>query len=164
MNKEKLEEIYIKPENRLSQESLAGFGNLEKTKPVVEMIENEVYPRYIFGGHLVVKSQLGESKADIMITVSHNIKKKNLEIRGRMRYAETGRKTVFAFPDKFKETEYEDARQTAKNMYLKLMRESAFKPLEVPWELEIPANSSVEEIVKLMESSNHFNIGMIPQK
>lgn len=159
------EEICIKPENRMSEleMSAAGFGNSENMQPVIEMIEGKTSPVYIFGGPLVFKSTLGNSSMDIMITVLHHIKDKKLELRGRMRYQDNGRKTVFSFPKMFDVKEYEDARQVARNMYLKLIKESMFKPREVPWELEIPKNASTNEVIRLMDESNHFNIG-IPEK
>ena len=49
-------------------------------------------------------------------------------------------------------------------MYLKLIKESAFKPAEVPWELKIPFGSSAKKAIRLMDESNHFNIGMVPKK
>lgn len=165
MNKEKIEEIYVKPENRMSEVemSAAGFGNSENTQPVIEMVEGKKIPVYIFGGPLVMRSPLGDAHMDIMITVMHHIKEKKLELRGRIRYKDTGRKTVFSFPKTFDAKQYEDARQEARNMYLKLIKDSPFKPLEVPWELEIPKNASVKEVIRLMDESNHFNIG-IPEK
>jgi hypothetical protein len=167
MNKTKEEEFFVKPENRMSEEemSAAGFGNSENTvRPVVEMIEGKTVPAYIFGGPLVFKSALGDSYLDIMLTLLHHIKEKKLELRGRMRYKNTGRKTVFSNPKMFDAKDYEDARQEARNMYLKLIKESAFKPSEVPWELEIPFGSSAKKAIRLMDESNHFNIGMVPQK
>jgi len=166
MNKTKEKEIYINPENRMTEKEMAsaGFGDLKNTQPVVEMIENKVQPVYIFGGPLVMHSKLGDANMDIMITLSHHIKEKKLELRGRIRYTSTGRKTVFSFPKMFDVKEYEDARQAARNMYLKLIKESPFKPSETAWELEIPFGSNVNDTIKLMDESNHFNIGLPSKK
>ena len=166
MNKLSGKEIYVKPENRMSEEEMAtAFSGDSKNKiqPVVEMIEGKTMPVYIFGGPLVFKSELGDSDLDIMLTLLHHIKDKKLELRGRMRYKATGRKTLFSNPKMFSIKEYEDARQTARNMYLKLIKDSPLKPLETAWELEIPIKATANDAIKLMEESNHFNIG-IPSK
>lgn len=165
MNKEETEEIFVKPENRMSEEqmSLAGFGNQESVKPVVEMVEGKTMPVYVFGGPLVMHSTLGDAHMDIMLTLLHHIKEKKLELRGRMRYKDTGRKTVFSFPKMFGVKEYEDAKQNARNMYLKLIKDSPFKPFETAWELEIPFRSNAHKTIKILEESNHFDIG-IPTK
>ena len=166
MNREKTEEIFISPENIMSEQQMAtaGFGNSEnEIRPVVEMEEGRVIPVYIFGGPLVFKSQFGDSYMDIMLSLSHHIKEKKLELRGRMRYKDTGKKTVFGGKKMFNLAEYEDAKQTARNMYLKLIKETNIKPSETAWELEIPFGTNANDTIKLMDQSNHFNIG-IPLK
>ncbi len=160
-------EIYIKPENRMSEADMqrAGFGDSkDKGKPVVEMEEGRVMPVYIFGGPLVLKSSMGDCHLDLMLVLSHHKKERKLELRGRMRYADTGRKTVFSIPRMFDIKEYDEARQQARDMYLKLIKETPMKPSETAWELEIPIGTNTDDTIILMEESNHFNIGIAPKK
>ena len=160
-------EIYIKPENRISAKDMqkAGFGDLKETgTPVVEMEEGRVMPVYIFGAPLVLKSSMGEGHLDLMLVLSHHIKEKKLELKGRMRYADTGRKTVFSIPQMFDVKDYDDARQQARDMYLKLIKETPMKPSETAWELEIPIGTNTEDTMQLMDESDHFNIGIAPKK
>src|SRR3989344_2617913 len=158
-------EIYIKPENRMSEDDMqkAGFGNLkDASHPVVEMEEGRVMPVYIFGGPLVLRSSMGNCNLDLMLVLSHHIKERKLELRGRMRYADTGRKTVFSIPQMFGVKDYDDARQQARDMYLKLIRETPMKPSETAWELEIPIGTNTDDTIQLMDESDHFNIGIAP--
>ena len=159
-------EIYIKPENRMSEDEMkkAGLGDLKDTgTPVVEMEEGRVMPVYIFGAPLVLKSSMGEGHLDLMLVLSHHIKERKLELRGRMRYA-TGRKTVFSIPEMFNAKDYDDARQQARDMYLKMIRETSMKPAETAWELEIPFGTNTDDTIQLMDESDHFNIGIAPKK
>jgi len=167
MNKEKTEEIFISPANQMTEDQIAtaGFGDSKnEIRPVVEMEEGRVVPVYIFGGPLVFKSNLGNSLMDIMFTLSHHIKENKLSLRGRMRYKSTGRKTVFGGVKMFDLAEYDDAKQSARNMYLKLIRETNIKPSENGWELEFPIGSTTKEIVEAMNESGHFDICIVPKK
>ena len=166
MDKEKINEIYVKPENRLTQEQMekSFLESKESCAPVVEMHDGKVMPLYMFGGPLVLRSKLGDSNMDIMITLLHHVAEDKIELRGRIRYEATGRKTVFNRPEMFNISEYEDARQTARNMYLQLIKETPIKPLSTACELEFPVGETTENIIQKMEQSNHFNIGIAPTK
>lgn len=166
MDKEKLNKIYIKPENKMPEEQMASCFSKQHTLagPVVEMHEGKMMPLYVFGGFLVIRSKLGDANLDIMISLIHHIKEDKIELRGRIRYEATGRKTVFKHPEMFSLKDYEDAKQEVRNMYLKLIKETPIKPLTTAWELEFPIGETTENIIQKMEQSNHFNIGIAPTK
>ena len=166
MDKEKLSEIYIKPENRLPEEQINKCLSESKksSAPVVEMHDGKVMPVYMFGGALVIRSKLGNANMDIMMTLMHHVESDKIELRGRIRYETTGRKTVFNRPEMFDLKDYEDARQEVRNMYLQLIKETPIKPLATAWELEFKIGETTENIIKKMEASNHFNIGIVPTK
>jgi hypothetical protein len=163
MNQQQEKEIYVKPENRMSEEEMSssGLGDpRNKMHPVIEIIEDQTMPLYIFGKPLVFKSTFGNANLDIMLTILHHIKDNKLELRGRIRYESTGRKTIFSNPKMFEIYEYENAKKELENMYLELIENSPFKPAGPAWALEIPIKATANDVIELLEESNHFNIGI----
>ena len=133
-------------------------------KPVIEMEEGRVMPVYMFMASLKFVTEIGNSNLSFMASVVHNIKEKNLEIRGRMRYEDTGRKTVFAFPNKYKTSELLETQREIKRMYNDILKDLPFLEAKTYDEISFDLNETSESMIKKMNDSNLFNIGVAPIK
>lgn len=149
--------------NKMSEEQLEDFKkSIEyKAVPVTEMEEGRIMPVFILGLPMKFKTFLGETNCDLMLSISHLIKQEQLEIRGRMRFESTGNKTIFSIKKTFKKSEYDDAKDKIYQVIESMTENMPLYPVTEPWELEFPFDATMDEIVKKMDDSNHFDIGSI---
>ena len=155
----KMPKLKISPENEMSKEDTEDMmKNLGK--PIIEMEEKKIMPLYMFIGTLEFMTQIGGSIMNFMASVMHNKKEKCLEIRGRMRYEDTGRKTVFNFPETFQINELPKAKEKIKDMYQTMLKQMPIIQKEPIFELEFRINESSDSIIQKMNDSNKFNIGI----
>ncbi len=164
----KRKEPFISEDNRMDPKAMEGFlKNKDKNegKPIIEMDEERVMPLYMFIGTIGLKTTFGEATMDLMCTVIHLKKTGELEIRGRMRYQDTGNKDVFTIPKTFKLEDLEKAKKEIKNLYAGIFfKEPRFEEKEPPFELNFKVNEDIDGIIEKMNKSNKFNIGIAPKK
>ena len=154
----------ISEENKMDPEKMKEMEE-NLGKPIIEMEEDRIMPVYMLMGELVFKTKIGESGMSYMVTISHNKKDGLLETRGRMRYEDTGNKTVFEAKEKYKVIELEKAKDEVRKMYKDMLKDiPSFKEREPYFELEFNINESTDSIVKKMNDSNRFNIGVSEKK
>ena len=95
---------------------------------------------------------------------SHLKKTDEIEVRGRMRYEATGRKTVFAFKEKFKLNELDRAKKEIRKAY-ESMRNGMWLIETTPTcELNFEINESMDSIMKKINDSDQFNVTQLDKK
>lgn len=129
-----------------------------ETKPIIEIDEKRIMPLYMFIGTVEFILQ-GSSIGNLMITILHQKKTNTLEIRGRMRYEDTGRKTEFKIPGEYKLENLEIAKKEIKNFYEKMLIDLALIETEPIFELEFKVNEKIDDLIQKINDSNKFNIG-----
>lgn len=152
-----METPYISPQNRMPQEEKDNFGS----EPIIEMSDtkNLLYMalrNMTFGG---------TAHVDYMASLIYDTEKKTIQMRGRMRYEDTGRKTIFntkAEPYSLKT--YNKKKALIKEFTELLLKDvPLFKPSEDLFELEFSIGEDTDSIIQKMNNSNRFNIGTIPK-
>jgi len=165
--REKREKLpFISEENKMDPEMISQFENYKgDPKPVIEMIEDEIMPLNIFIAKFI--SNIKESEdidLNLMLTILHLKKENKLEIRGRMRYEDTGRKTIFTLPESFKLEELDKAKAIVFEFYTGIVKELPFIPVEKPYEIDFEVNEKANKVIKKLNDSNQFNFGTIDKK
>ena len=158
--------IKIKEENKMNSENLKEFKeNKDNMKPIIELSE-KVMPLYMFLGTMAFETPFGDTPIDFMATILHNKETQKLEIRGRIRFQDTGRKTSIKGPDNLTSDnlDFEIAKKSIKNLYEKQLELIPLKEITPPFELSFDLNESMDSIIEKMNNSNKFNIGTIPIK
>jgi len=154
--KKKTKKLKIKKENKMDIETYESFiDNKLGNKAIIEIREEELMPLYIFIANL----EFMKTPTDFMVSIIHKVKTNELEIRGRMRYEVTQRKTVFTIPKKFKLNELKEAKKEIKDLYKAMIKETPFRPVKKTFELNFKVGETAENIIQIMEKSNKFNIG-----
>lgn len=158
------ERVRAKQENTTNEAETDGHTNLENmARPVVEMEESRVMPLFIFIGNLKAP-KIGDTKMNYMCTASHLKKTDEIEIRGRMRYEATGRKTVFSFKEKFRLNELNLAKEKIRKAY-EAMRTGMWLIETTPtYELNFEVNESLDSIIKKINNSDQFNVTQLDKK
>lgn len=152
----------IKPENRLNMEEI---GHIDTTdEPIVRMEEGVVMPLYIMIGVVELKTPIGGSIMNLMGVASYLREKDEIEVRGRMRFEATGRKTAFQMNRRFKPEELIEAQWAIKDMYTKMVKDMGLIEKEPIFELNFGKNDTTEEIIEKMNQSDKFNIGSFEKK
>lgn len=149
---------WISPANRMDNEESSQMGH----EPIIEMSETK---NLLYMG-LRNLTFADSSVVDFMASLIYDVKAKTIEMRGRMRFEDTGNKTVFS--DKVAkpysiETYNEKKKQIRSFTELLLNDVPLFKPLEDLFELEFSIGEDVDSITQKMNDSNRFNIGVIPK-
>ena len=158
--------IKIKKENKMDPKDLKELKeNKDNMKPIIELSE-KVMPLYMFLGSMAFETSLGDTPIDLMVTILHNKETQKLEIRGRLRFQDTGRKISMEGQNNLNSDNigFEIAKKAIKNLYEKQLELIPLKELESPFELSFDLNESIDSIVEKMNKSNKFNIGTIPIK
>ena len=157
---------FISEENKMDPEMTSKFKNYKgQPKPVIEMIEKEIMPLHIFVGPFV--SNLDESSDEnlnLMLTILHIKKNDTLQIRGRMRYDSTGRKTIFTLPMVYNLDQIEEAKEVILDFYQGIERELPFTPTKEPDMIDFEVNQTAKSVIRKLNSSNLFDIGTIEKK
>ena len=150
--------------NATNEAEADGHTNSENiVSPVVEMEENRIMPLFIFIGNLKAP-KIGNTKMNYMCTASHLKKTNEIEVRGRMRYEATQRKTVFAFKEKFKLNELNLAKEKIRKAY-EAMRTGMWLIETTPtYELNFEVNESLDSIIKKINDSDQFNVTQLDKK
>ena len=143
---------------------MVGSTNSENTvRPIVEMEENRIMPLYLFIGNLKAP-KIGNSKMNYMCTASHLKETSEIEVRGRMRYEATGRKTVFSMKEKFKLRELDLVKEKIKKAY-QAMRTGMWLVETTPiFELNFEVNEHMDSIMKKINDSDQFNVTQLDKK
>ena len=161
--------IKIKKENKMDPKVLKelkkSINNKDNMKPIIEL-SKKVMPLYMFLGSMAFETSLGDTPIDFMATILHNKETQKLDIRGRIRFQDTGRKTSIKGLDNLTSNNlnFEIAKKSIKNLYEKQLELIPLKELEPPFELSFDLNESMDSILEKMNKSNKFNIGTIPIK
>ena len=136
------EETRANQNNAMNGAETDGPTNSENiASPVVEMEETRVMTLFIFIGNLKAP-KIGNTKMNYMCTASHLKKTNEIEVRGRMRYEATQRKTVFTFKEKFKLNELNLAKEKIRKAY-EVMRTGMWLIETTPtYELNFEVNES----------------------
>ena len=160
----------ISPKNKMDPDQVKKFTkNLgkEKSKPVIEIIEDKIMPLYIFGSNLEFQYTESKNKQNIhfMGTILHQKKTNKLEIRSRLRLEDTGdKKELPALLDKFTINDLHKAKNMLKKIYKQVKTGTPFikiKELKKPFELNFKVNETADNVIQKMNDSNQFNIGII---
>ena len=165
--REKREKLpFISEENKMDPRMISQFKNYKgNPKPVIEMIEKEIMPLNIFIAKFI--SNLKKSKnidLNLMLTILHLKKENKLEIRGRMRYEDTGRKTIFTLPKSFKLEELDKAKAIVLEFYTGMIKELPFIPVGEPYQINFEVNETINKVIKKLNNSNQFDFGTIDKK
>jgi len=167
MKAKKEKQPYISPENKMNPERLKNITN-NPTKPVIEMNPEKIMPLHMFIGILefIPIKNITQYKTiiNLMATILHNKKTNKLEIRGRIRYEDTERKTVFNIPKEFKLTELNKAKKEIKTFYTDMINNKMFKEVEPKFEIDFKINDDIDSIIKKLNDSNKFNIGIAKKR
>jgi len=166
--REKKIPFFINEENKMDPEILNSFlNNNQKPKPVIELNEDEIMPLYIF----IAKFKSGMAKPgekeiymNLMMTIIHLKKTNTLEIRARMKYENTGRKTIFTIPKNLKLKNLEIAKEIINEFYTGMAKKLPFKITEKPTELNFEINETIKNTIKKLNNSNQFDIGQAKEK
>ena len=148
----------ISPDNKMNKEQSDQLGS----EPIIEMSETK---NLLYMG-LRNMTFAETSHVNFMASLIYNTKEKTIEMRGRMRYEETNRKTVFS--DKKAEPysleTYNKKKKLIKSFTELLINDiPLFKPLEKLFEMEFSIGEDTDSITQKMNDSNRFNIGVIPK-
>jgi hypothetical protein len=159
---------YISPGNRMDpnnpiMKATKKELKTEEFKPIIEMSdENQII--YMAVQNLVF---MNTSHTNFMASIIHHKKAKTIEMRGRMRFEDTGRKTVFSTKDEdikpYTRANYQKMKWMIKDMPTMLVKETPFKPVEPIYELEFAINEDIDSIIKKLNDSNQFDIGVLPK-
>ncbi len=154
-----MEHPYISPNNRMDPTHQEGYKG---QKPIIEMSETK---NLLYMG-LRNLSFGGSSYVDFMASIIYDVKAKTIEMRGRMRYEDTGRKTEFS--DKKAEPyslkAYNEKKKQIQSFTDLLINDiPAYQPMEDLFELEFSIGEDIDSITQKMNDSNRFNIGVIPK-
>ena len=149
---------FISPDNKMDKEQSDQLGS----KPIIEMSETK---NLLYMG-LRNMTFTETSHVDFMASLIYDTKEKTIEMRGRMRYEETGRKTVFS--DKKAEPysleTYNEKKKLIRSFTELLINDiPLFKPMEDLFEIEFTIGEDTDSITQKMNDSNRFNIGIIPK-
>lgn len=150
----------ISPENRMSASDIPSLEELAANKPIVEFGDNYDL-LYIFSQPL----EFMGVGTHLMCSIVYDKKTKQIEMRGRMRFESTGRKTCFqSKPQRYSPLSYKKLKTKASSMSSILMKDiTAFVAVKPPVELEFALGEDVEAIIKKMNDSGEFNIGVAPK-
>lgn len=166
--REKEMPLFISDENKMDPEMISSFiNNKNKPEPVIELKEKETMPLYIFIAKFksgMVKQEKDEVYMNLMMTIIHLKKTQTLEIRARMKYEDTGRKTIFKIPKKYKIKDIEEAKKEIHEFYSGMISQLPFEATEPPFELEFDINENAKSIIKKLNDSNQFDIGQVKKK
>jgi hypothetical protein len=155
-------EPYISPENRMDPEEQSQINHSEA---IIEMSDDK---KVLFMGLRNLSfSPLPNisSPIDFMASIIYDTKNKTIELRGRMRYEDTGRKTVMS--DKkvvpYTKKNYEQKKKIIRQLTNELCKDApVFTPLEDLFELEFKLDETIDSIIQKINNSNRFNIGRAP--
>lgn len=164
--KRKQKELYdgISPENRMRPEDMEGI-NKDNVQPVMKMDPGNEMPVFMFIADVGMEfPPLGLAKMNFMMCAQHMIKTNRIEVRGRMRFEDTGRKTHIEMKHDFKFSDLEKAKQEIRDMYAKMTTEMGLVEDHKPWEMTFEVNEDMDSVMKKLNDSGHFNIGIIPVK
>lgn len=153
--------LKISKENKMNKEDLKQFTG--KNKPIIEMIPGKTMPLYLFIADTEC-SWANNKIINIMITIIHHIKTDKLELRGRVRFEDTGNKIILGGKKQFEATNLIEAKAEIMKLYNDMVDQMNLKELRRPFELEFMINESSESIIQKMNNSNMFNIGTIAKK
>mgnify|MGYP001605599740 CR=1 FL=1 len=150
---------FISPDNRMDTKSEIDYTNQQ---PIIEMTETKNL-LYMALRNLTFADS---SHVDFMASLIYDTKTKTIEMRGRMRFEDTGKKTVFS--DKKAEPysleKYNEKKKLIKSFTELLINDiPLFKPMENLFELEFTIGEEIDSITQKMNDSNRFNIGIIPK-
>lgn len=135
-------------------------------EPIFEIKEKESMPLYMAFGGIEVIEPLPLGFMDVMITIQHKIKTNEIEVKGRIRYEKTGRKTIL--PEYKMPYTKENLKNTIENMNDFIDNFQKGLETDLPGlktiitkkktELNFKEGATEEEIIKIMTDSNEFNI------
>lgn len=154
---------YISPQNRMDPERIKEIlknkddKDDKEAKPVIEIIEGKLMPLFIRALNMQCLGQI----MNFMMVILYNKEKNKIEIRGRMRYEESGNKTILGgMEETYTEENYKTAQKfLRKKMDTLVNPEMPFELLEPAQEVTFGINDTGDEIIKKINDSNMFNIG-----
>lgn len=140
---------------------LSPFSDEFAPKPIIEMSEKTM-PVFMLGADLIMEiPPLGKAPMNLMITISHIKEGDKLDIRGRMRFEDTGRKTIFGAKKEYKASQLREAKQMVKDIYREMLNGMPLREQSPKWELNFDIGEDMDSILKKMKESDHFNITSI---
>ena len=158
----------IKPENQMNPEMLKDFLSPKNTlqKPVIEINPDTIMPLHLFIAdfefHTTNGTTLTTETLNLLLTILHHKKTNTLEIRGRMRYEETQRKTIFSLKTIYTLTELLKAKTDITAFYQTLQQDLPFIPTHQPFTLDFEINEDMETTLEKINQSDYSNIGTAP--
>ncbi len=156
-----MKNLKISPENKMDPEMLKEID--PESRGIIQIEEGRIAPLYIFIANIRAP-KMGNTKINYMMTASHLKKTNEIEIKGRLRYEATGRKTVFSLKENFKLNELDKAKGKIKEMYTVLRNKMWLIEISPAVEINFGANESIDSIIKKMDESGEFDIGITPKK
>jgi hypothetical protein len=131
-------------------------------KAVLKLEEGVEMPLFLYG----VPYTFMEVPCHLLVAIQHIIPSNELEIRGRMRFETTGNKSEFAKPQRmpFNERNLELMKEEVRRVVEQMETDLPFIPQKPHFELNFRPGESVESVIKKMNDSNEFNIGVIDQQ
>ena len=150
----------VSPENKMSPEKM-GLLDKEMGKPIIEMKEGETMPIFIAISEMKF---LNQYDVNLMISIIYNYADKTIEMRGRIRYDATGNKVVLTGKEikPFTVEDYTQMREDIRQTQSAMLKKDVMELLDKPTELMFDIDESTESIMKKMNDSNKFDIGVQP--
>jgi len=156
--KEKSLAHLISPENRMLTADMTKLNLNHPEGAVLNMIEKVEMPLYIYG---IPCSFMG-LECHFMAAIQHFIKENIIEIRGRLRFESSGNKTSVTGKNKmqYSKENLETMKQEIKDIVRRMGTIMPFITTKTPFELNFEVDESIESIMKKMNNSNQFDIGV----
>lgn len=154
--------IEIKPENQFNTEEIAKNLKEMDGPALVEMEEDRIMPLYIFGGELAAPI-LGNTVVNVMGVALHLKKENQIQVRGRLRFESTGRKTMFEMKEKWPIEDIIHAQWKIKEFYETMIKKMFLTEVKPSFEIHFKVGETMKETIRKMNDSNQFNLGTMPK-
>ena len=156
-NAKSLEHL-ISPENKMEFPKI-NSKDIEKAA-IVTMKAGVAMPLFMFG----TEATLMGKTINILITITNYIKEKRIEMKGRLRFEDTGRKTIFIMPGNFSNSteDIKKAKQKVRDLIEEMKTSLPNFNAETPWEINLNKEETMESLIKKLNDSNRFDIGTQP--
>lgn len=149
----------VSPENQMDSERIKKFEEDFVKNGTLTSEEEQSMPLYI--GAITV--ELMGRWVNIMCQVMHNPKEDTVFMQGRMRFEDTGNKKWFGTARKpYSEKEVDDIKKSIKE---RIEEFAMFGNIKVPYQdVTLPKGVEGDELIKILNDSNMFDIGVVPKK
>ena len=155
-----MKKFNISPQNKMSNKELKKF-DLKKTKnnPIFSIEQGVKMPLFMYIANHRYKNT---ETMNFMAAIMYDCKNKTIQLKGRIRFNGSGRKTVFSDPNikPFTAKNLEELKESCR----KINKMPFTEQINQPKELEFAIDEPYENIIQKINDSDMFNIGVAPFK